>query len=136
MKSWQAFLLGALLVLLIGGGSLIFFVPVGGAMLVATPPIFDALTVRAVCPEAVEHSFYEYGSAPIDSTNPSGGTAHYRELTCTYADGSQKTFDNEEVALKGLGATFALAGICGGAAVLVLALVIGVVAARVVSAKR
>ena len=130
MKSWQASLIGALLTLLIAGGSLIFFVPVGGAMLVAFPPVFDAVTVRAVCPEAVDHSFYVYGNVPIDSTNPSGGTGHFRDLTCTYADGSQKTFDNDEVALKGLGATFGLAGICGGAAVLLLAVMVGIVAGR------
>jgi hypothetical protein len=31
------------------------------------------------------------------------------ELTCTYADGSQKVFENDEVGLKGLAVSFSVA---------------------------
>ena len=48
------------------------------------------------------------------TSSPNGGTRHYAELTYTYADGSQKTFPNEEAAFKGIGASFAAAGFCGG----------------------
>ena len=41
-------------------------------------------------------------------------TGHQEELTCTFQDGSQKVFANEEVALKGIAASFTAAGICGG----------------------
>jgi hypothetical protein len=135
MKRWQGSCISALLVLLIGGGALIFIVPVGGAMITATPLLFDRLTVYAVCPEAIDHSFNEYGSAPIDSTNPSGGTGHYRDLTCTYEDGSQKTFLNDEVALKGLGAAFSLAGVSGGALLLLLMGIAALIGGRLVKPK-
>ena len=44
MKRWQGSCIGAFPVLLIGGGSLIFLVPFGGAMIAAMPPPFDRLT--------------------------------------------------------------------------------------------
>ena len=50
MKRWQGSCIGAFLVLLIGGGSLIFFVPFGGAMIAGMPPVFDKLTARVLCP--------------------------------------------------------------------------------------
>lgn len=135
MKRWQGSCLGALIVLLFVGGSMIFFVPMGGAMLVSIPPVFDRLTAYVLCPDAVDYSYSDYGSAPIDSTNPSGGTGHYTELTCTYKDGSQKTFPNEEVGLKGLGAAFAVSGICGGAVVLLLMIIAAIIGGRLVKPK-
>jgi len=135
MKRWQGSCIGALLVLLIGGGSLIFFVPVGGAMIAGIPPLFDRLTAYILCPDATDYSYRDFGSAPIDSTNPSGGTGHFTELTCMYKDGTQKIFPNEEVALKGLGASFALSGICGGAAVLLFTILAAILGARLVKPK-
>jgi hypothetical protein len=114
MKRWQGSCIGVTLVLLIGGGSLFFFVPFGCAMIAGIPPLFDRLTAYVLCPNATDYSYRDFGSVPIDSTNPSGGTGHFTELTCTYADGSQKVFGNEEVGLKGLAAAFTAAGICGG----------------------
>ena len=104
-------------------------------MIVGIPPVFDRLTAYVLCPDAVDYSYSDYGSAPIDSTNPSGGTGHYTELTCMYADGSQKVFPNEEVGLKGIGAAFGLAGICGGLGVLVLAVVAALIGGRLVKPK-
>lgn len=118
-----------------GGGSLIFFVPFGGAMIAGMPPLFDKLTAQVLCPEATDYAYNDYGSAPIDSTNPSGGTGHFTELTCTYQDGSQKIFPNEEVALKGLAASFTVAGICGGIAVLFFMILAAIVGARLVKPK-
>src|ERR1044071_1097705 len=135
MKRWQGSCIGAILVLLIGGGSLIFFVPVGGAMIAGIPPLFDRLTAYVLCPDAKEYSYSDFGSAPIDSTNPSGGTGHFTELTCTFQDGSQNVFGNEEVALKGLGASFTLSGICGGVAVLFFMLLAAILGARLVKPK-
>ena len=132
MKPWQGSCLGAFLVLLICGGSLVFFVPFGGAMIAGMPPLFDRLTAYVLCPDATAHSYRNFGSAPIDSTNPSGGTGHFTELTCTYADGSQKVFGNEEVGLKGLAASFTVAGICGGLAVLFFMIVAAIIGARLV----
>jgi hypothetical protein len=132
MKCWQGSCIGAILVLLIGGGSLIFFVPFGGAMIAAMPPLFDRLTAYVLCPDATDYSYSDYGSAPIDSTNPSGGTAHFTELTCTHADGSQRVFENDEVGLKGLAASFTAAGICGGLAVLLFMILAAIVGARLV----
>jgi len=83
MKRWQGSCIGAFLVLLIGGGSLLFIVPVGGAMLVGIPAVFDRLTAYTICPEAVDYSYSDYGNVQIDSTNPSGGIGRYTELTCT-----------------------------------------------------
>ena len=128
----QGSCIGAFLVLLIDGGSLIFFVPFGSAMIAGMPPLFDKLTTYVLCPDATDHSYRDFGSAPIDSTNPSGATGHFTELTCTYADGSQKVFGNEEVGLQGLAASFTAAGICGGLAVLLLMIIAAVVGARLV----
>lgn len=135
MKRWQGSCIGAVLVLLIGGGSLIFLVPFGGAMIAAMPPLFDRLTAYVLCPDATDYSYRDFGSVPIDSTNPSGGTGHFTELTCTYADGSQKVFGNDEVGLKGLAASFTLVGICGGAAVLFFMIIAAIIGARLVKPK-
>ena len=132
MKRWQGSCIGAFLVLLIGGSSLIFLVPFSGAMITAVPPVFDRLTAYVLCPDAIDYSYRDFGSAPIDSTNPSGGTAHFTELTCTYADGSQQVFGNEEVGLKGLAASFTVAGICGGVAVFFLMIIAALIGARLV----
>lgn len=128
--------MGAILVLLIGGGSLIFFVPFGGAMIAAMPPLFDRITAYVLCPDATDYSYRDFGSVPIDSTNPSGGTAHFTELTCTDADGSQRVFGNDEVGLKGLAASFTVAGICGGLAVLLFMILAAIIGARLVKPKQ
>ena len=135
MKRWQGSCLGALLVLVIGGGSLFFFVPFGGAMIAGVPPVFDRLTAYVLCPDATDYSYNDYGFGQQTTSSPSGGTGHYTELTCTYADGSQMTFPNEEVGLKGLAASFAAAGICGGAAVLFFMVVAALIGARLVKPK-
>lgn len=135
MKRWHGSCIGALLVLLIGGGSLIFLVPFGGAMIAAVPPVFDRLTASVLCPDATDYSYNDYGFGTPTTSSPSGGTGHYTELTCTYADGSQKVFGNEEVGIKGLAASFTAAGICGGAGVLLLMIVAALIGARLVKPK-
>ena len=136
MKRWQGSCLGALLMLLIGGGSLIFLVPFGGAMIAAMPPVFDRLTAYVLCPDATDYSYNDYGFGTPTTSSPSGGTGHYTELTCTYADGSQKVFENEEVGIKGLAASFTAAGICGVAGVLFLMIVAALIGARLVKPKQ
>jgi hypothetical protein len=135
MKRWQGSCIGAFLVLLLGGGSLIFFVPLGGAMIAGMPAVFNKHTVYVLCPDATDYSYHDFGSAPIDSTNPSGGTGHFTELTCVYADGSQKVFGNEEVGLKGLAAAFTAAGICGGLGILFFMILAAIAGARLVKPK-
>ena len=132
MKRWQGSCIGALLVLLIGGGSLIFLVPFGGAMIAAMPPVFDRLTAYVLCPDAADYSYNDFGFGTPTTSSPSGGTGHYTELTCTYTDGSQKVFGNEEVAIKGLAASFSAAGICGGLAVFSLMILAALIGARLV----
>ena len=134
MKRWHGSCIGAVLVLLIGGGSLIFLVPFGGAMLVGIPPVFDKLTGWAVCPGAVSISQEEYNSGPV-TTSPSGMTGHQEEWTCTFDDGSQKVIPNDEIALKGIGTSFAAAGICSGLVVLLLMVLAAVIGARLVQPK-
>jgi hypothetical protein len=135
MKRWQGSCVGAFIALLIGGGLLIFFVPFGGAVIAGMPPVFDRLTAYVLCPDATDYAFDDYGFGQSTTTSPSGGTGHYTELTCTYADGSQKTFPNEEVGLKGLAASFTVAGICGGLAVFLFALLAALIGARLVKPK-
>ena len=74
MKRWHGSCIGALLVLLIGGSALLFIVPVGGAMLVGVPPVFDALTGWVVCPGAVAIEQDEFNHGPV-TTSPSDATA-------------------------------------------------------------
>lgn len=134
MKRWHGSLIGALLVLLIGGASLLFIVPVGGAMLVGIPPVFDKLTGWAVCPNAVSIDQKEYNHGPV-TTSPSGPTGHQEEWTCTFEDGTQKVVPNEEIALKGIGASFTAAGVCGGLVVLLLMIVAAIVGGKLVKPK-
>lgn len=134
MKRWHGSCLGAFLVLLICGSSMLFIVPVGGAMIVGVTPLFDKLTGWAVCPGAVSISQEEYNSGPV-TTSPTGGTGHQEEWTCTFEDGSQKVVPNEEIAFKGLGASFTAVGICGGLAVLLLMILAAIFGARLVKPK-
>ena len=135
MKRWQGSCIGALLVLLIGGGSLIFLVPFGGAMIAAVPPMFDRLTAYVLCPDATDYSYKDFGFGAPTTSSPNGGTGHSTELTCTYADGSQKVFGNEEVGLKGLAASFTAAGICGGLVVFFFMIIAALIGARLVKPK-
>lgn len=135
MKRWQGSCIGAILVLLVGGSSLFFIVPVGGGILVGIPPIFDRLTGWAVCPGAVSISQEEYNFGPV-TTSPSGMTGHQEEWTCTFQDGSQKVIPNQEIALKGIAASFTAAGICGGTGVLLLMIAAAILGARLVKPKQ
>jgi hypothetical protein len=131
MKRWQGSCIGSLLVLLIGGASLFFIVPVGGGILVGIPPVFDKLTGWVVCPGAVSISQEEYNSGPV-TTSPSGMTGHQEEWTCTFQDGSQKVIPNEEIALKGIAASFTAAGVCGGVMILLFMIAAAILGARLV----
>lgn len=134
MKRWQGSCIGAFLVLLIGGSSLFFIVPVGGAMLIGIPPIFDKLTGWAVCPGAVSISQEEYNHGPV-TTSPTGTTGHQEEWTCTFEDGTQKIVPNKEIAFKGMGASFTAAGVCGGIALLFFMTIAAIIGARLVKPK-
>jgi hypothetical protein len=131
MKRWHGSCIGALLVLLIGGGPLLFFVPVLGATLLGVPPVFDLLTGWAVCPGAVSIEKDQFNFGPT-TTSPSGPTGHNEEWTCTFADGTQKIVPNEEILLKGAGASVAAVAICGGSIVLVLMIVAAIIGGRLV----
>ena len=135
MKRWQGSCIGAFLAVLVGVGLLVFLVPFGGAMIAANSALFDKLTAQVLCPDATDYSYNDYGFGQQTTSNPSGGTGHYTELTCTYKDGSQKTFPNEEVGLKGLAASFSAAGICGGLGVFLLIIFAAVVGAMLVKPK-
>src|SRR5574342_53882 len=129
MKRWQGSCIGAFLVLLVCGGSMFFIVPVGGAMIVGIPPLFDKLTGWVVCPGAVSISVEEYNQGPV-TTSPTGMTGHQEEWTCTFKDGSQKIVPNEEIAFEGLGASAAAVGICSGVMVLVLTILAAILGWR------
>jgi hypothetical protein len=135
MKRWQGSCIGAVLVLMIGGSSLIFLIPFGGAMIAGIPILFDSLAAFTVCPEASAYSYNESGFGTPTTYSPSGGRGHYTELTCTYADGSQKVFGNEEVGLKGLAASFTAVGVCGGLAVFLLMILGALIGARLAKPK-
>lgn len=134
MKRWQGSCLGAFLVLLVCGGSLFFVVPIAGGMLVGITPVFDKLTGWAVCPGAVSISQEEYNHGPV-TTSPTGGTGHQEEWTCTFEDGTQKIIPNEEIAFKGIGASFTAAGVCGGVAVAFFMIVGAILGARLARPK-
>ena len=135
MKRWQGSCIGAFLVLLVAGCSMIFIVPFGGSMIAANSTLFNKLTAYVLCPDAVDYFYNDYGFGQPTTTSPSGGTGHYTELTCTFSDGSQVIRPNEEVGIKVLGAAFTAAGICGGALVLFLMVVGAVIGGMVVKPK-
>lgn len=132
MKRWHGSCLGAFLVLSICGGSMLFLVPFGGAMIVGIPPLFDRLTAYALCPDATEYAYNDYGFGQQTTTSPSGGRGHYTELTCTHADGSQKTFPNEEVGLNGLAAAGAVSAVFGALVVLIFTILAAILGGRLV----
>ena len=134
MKRWHGSCIGAFLVLLIGGGSLFFIIPVGGAMLIGISPVFDRLTGWVVCPGAVSIAQEEFNSGPV-TTSPSGMTGHQEEWTCTFEDGTRRVVPNEEIALKGIGASFTAAGICSGVVLLFLMILAALLGARLVKPK-
>ena len=134
MKRWHGSCIGALLVLLVGGFSLFFFVPVGGALLIGIPPVFDRLTGWVVCPGAVSIAQEEFNSGPV-TTSPSGMTGHQEEWTCTFEDGTRRVVPNEEIALKGISASFTAAGICSGVVLLFLMILAALLGARLVKPK-
>jgi hypothetical protein len=134
MKRWQGSCLGAFLALLICGGSMLFIVPIGGGMLVGIPPVFDKLTGWSVCPGAVSIAQDEYNSGPV-TTSPSGMSGHQEEWTCTFEDGTRKIVPNEEIALKGLGASFTAAGICGGVLVFIFMILAAIIGGRLMKPK-
>jgi hypothetical protein len=127
--------MGAFLVLLVGGGMLLFLVPFGGAMIAGIPPVFDKLTAYVLCPDATEYYYTDSGFGQQTTTSPSGGTGHYTELTCSYKDGSQKTFPNEEVAIKGLAASSAVSAICSGAGLLFFMIIAAIIGGRLAKPK-
>ena len=131
MKRWQGACIGAILVLLIGGASLFFVIPIGGGILVGIPPVFDKLAGWAVCPGAVSISQEEYNFGPV-TTSPTGMTGHQEEWTCTFRDGTQKIIPNEEIALKGIAASFTAAGLCAGVGILLLMILAAILGARLV----
>ena len=134
MKRWQGSCVGAILVLLIGGASLFFVIPIGGGILVGIPPVFDKLAGWAVCPGAVSISQEEYNFGPV-TTSPSGMTGHQEEWTCTFQDGTQKIVPNEEIALKGIAASFTTARVCAGAGILLLMILAAILGSRLVKPK-
>jgi hypothetical protein len=134
MKRWQGPCIGAFLVFLICGATMFFVVPVGGAILIGIPPVFDKLTAQVVCPGAVSISQQDYNAGPV-TTSPSGMTGHQEEWTCTFADGTQRVVPNEEIAFKGMGASFTAVGICSGLIVLVLMAAAAVIGGRLVHPK-
>ena len=134
MNRWQGSCIGAILVLLIGGASSFFIIPIGGGILVGIPPVFDRLTGWAVCPGAVSISQEEYNFGPV-TTSPSGMTGHQEEWTCTFQDGTQKIIPNEEIALKGIAASFTAAGVCAGAGILLLMILAAILGTRLVKPK-
>jgi len=66
------------------------------------------------------------------TTSPTGMTGHQEEWTCTFEDGSRKVIPNEEIAFKGLGASFTAVGICGGLVVLALTILAAMIGWRLV----
>ncbi len=134
MNRWHASCLSALIVLVLGGAALFFIIPMGGALIIGVPPVFDRLTAYSLCPKASDYSYRDYGFGQPTTSRPSGGTGHYTELTCTFADGSQKTFPNEEVGLKGIAASFTVAGICSSLVLVLLAIVAAIVGPRLLKA--
>jgi len=134
MKRWHGSCLGALLILLVCGSSLIFIVPIGGGMLVGIPPLFDKLTGWVVCPGAVSIDQEEYNSGPV-TTSPTGGYGHQEEWTCTFEDGSTKVVPNEEIALKGIGASFTAVAVLGSVVVIVLMILAAIIGGRLVKPK-
>jgi hypothetical protein len=62
-------------------------------------------------------------------------TGHQEEWTCTFEDGTQKVVPNEEIAFKGMSASFTAAGICGGLGMIFFMAIAAVIGMRLVKSK-
>jgi hypothetical protein len=100
-------LLGAVSFALIFAGT--FMV---GPSLFAVPNFSENIAVAVFCPGAESNSKQEGASTPTTSS-PSGTYGHTVEITCYYADGSEKIINNGQYALASIVGAFGIGGLCG-----------------------
>jgi hypothetical protein len=101
-------------VMLAGISAVIIFVGtfMVGPSLFAVPNFSENIAVTVFCPGAESNSKQEGASTPTTSS-PSGTYGHTVEITCYYADGSEKIIRNEQYALASIVGAFGIGGLCG-----------------------
>lgn len=83
-----------------------------GPSLFAIPNFSENIAVAVFCPGAESNSKQEGASTPTTSS-PSGTYGHTVEITCYYADGSEKIINNGQYGLASIAGAFGLGGLCG-----------------------
>jgi hypothetical protein len=83
-----------------------------GPSLFAIPNFSENIAMALFCPGAESNSKQEGTSTPTTSS-PSGTYGHTVEITCYYADGSEKIINNGQYGLASIAGAFGLGGLCG-----------------------
>jgi uncharacterized membrane protein len=83
-----------------------------GPSLFAIPNFSENIAVAVFCPGAESNSKQE-GASTRTTSSPSGTYGHTVEMTCYYADGSEKIINGGQYALASIAGTFGIGGLCG-----------------------
>ncbi len=83
-----------------------------GPSLFAIPNFSENIAVAVFCPGTETTSLQKGASGPTTS-NPNGTRGYTVEITCYYADGSEKIINNGQYALASIAGAFGIGGLCG-----------------------
>lgn len=109
---WIARIIAWVLLAAVSAGIIFMSTFVLGPTFFAVPDLDEKLAVAVYCPEAESTSVQKSSSGPTTSS-PTGTYGHTVEITCYFADGSEKVIRNEQFALTSIGGMFGLGGLCG-----------------------
>ncbi|KXK15106.1 MAG: hypothetical protein UZ14_CFX002000817 [Chloroflexi bacterium OLB14] len=109
---WIARIIAWVLLAAVSAGIIFMSTFVLGPTFFAVPDLDEKLAVAIYCPGAESTSVQTGPSVPTTSS-PTGTYGHTVEITCYFADGSEKTIRNEQFALTSIGGMFGLGGLCG-----------------------
>lgn len=109
---WIARIIAWVLLAAVSAGIIFMSTFVLGPTFFAVPDLDEKLAVAIYCPGAESTSVQKSSSGPTTSS-PTGTYGHTVEITCYFADGSEKVIRNEQFALTSIGGMFGLGGLCG-----------------------
>ncbi len=109
---WIARIIAWVLLVAVSAGIIFMSTFVLGPTFFAVPDLDEKLAVAIYCPGAESTSVQKSSSGPTTSS-PTGTYGHTVEITCYFADGSEKVIRNEQFALTSIGGMFGLGGLCG-----------------------
>lgn len=109
---WIARIIAWVLLVAVASGIIFMSTFVFGPSLFAVPDLTENIAVAVFCPGAQSTDLQKGASGPTTSS-PSGTYGYTVQITCYYADGSEKIINNGQYALASIGGTFGIGGLCG-----------------------